>query len=86
MRIKIVATNTMASPPQYIGKDAEISESLIADGCSILGSVENSVLSHGVHINENSTVRDSVIMPNVKIGKNVIRKLKKNADSLLTKL
>ncbi|SCH91865.1 glucose-1-phosphate adenylyltransferase [Romboutsia sp. 1001713B170207_170306_H8] len=67
-----IYTNTMASPPQYIGKDADIREALIADGCSILGDVENSVLSHGVHIDENSTVKDSVIMPNVKIGKNVI--------------
>jgi len=66
-----IYTNTMASPPQYIGKDAEINESLIADGCSILGQVENSVLSHGVYIDENSSVKDSVIMPNVKIGKNV---------------
>ena len=67
----IIYTNTMASPPQYIGKDADISEALIADGCSILGDVENSVLSHGVYVDENSTVKDSVIMPNVKIGKNV---------------
>lgn len=66
-----IYTNTMASPPQYIGKDADISEALIADGCSILGYVENSVLSHGVYVDENSTVKDSVIMPNVKIGKNV---------------
>ncbi len=66
-----IYTNTMASPPQYIGKDAEINESLIADGCSILGQVENSVLSHGVYIDENSSIKDSVIMPNVKIGKNV---------------
>lgn len=66
-----IYTNTMASPPQYIGKDADISEALIADGCSILGDVENSVLSHGVYVDENSTVKDSVIMPNVKIGKNV---------------
>lgn len=69
-----IYTNTMASPPQYIGKDAQISEALIADGCSILGSVNNSVLSHGVNIDVNSEVKDSVIMPNVKIGKNVIIK------------
>ena len=67
-----IYTNTMANPPQYIGKNAQINESLIADGCAILGEVENSVLSHGVYIDENSSVKDSVIMPNVKIGKNVI--------------
>ncbi|MGL5694411.1 MAG: glucose-1-phosphate adenylyltransferase, partial [Peptostreptococcaceae bacterium] len=69
-----IYTNTMASPPQYIGKEAQISEALIADGCSILGTVDNSVLSHGVQIDENSEIKDSVIMPNVKIGKNVIIK------------
>ncbi|MGL5330411.1 MAG: glucose-1-phosphate adenylyltransferase [Peptostreptococcaceae bacterium] len=69
-----IYTNTMASPPQYIGKDAQISESLIADGCSILGSVNNSVLSHGVCIDKESEIKDSVIMTNVKIGKNVIIK------------
>jgi glucose-1-phosphate adenylyltransferase len=67
-----IYTNTMAMPPQYIGKDAVIKNSLVADGCMILGSVEQSVLSHGVSVGENSKVKDSVIMPNVTIGKNVI--------------
>ncbi|MEF9990715.1 MAG: glucose-1-phosphate adenylyltransferase [Romboutsia sp.] len=66
-----IYTNTMAMPPQYIGKNANIKKSLVADGCIVLGDVENSVLSHGVVIGEGSIVRDSVIMPNVKIGKNV---------------
>ena len=67
-----IYTNTMDLPPQYIGKHAKVREVLIADGCSVLGSVENSVLSHKVEIGEGSEVRNSVIMPNVKIGKNVI--------------
>jgi len=67
-----IYTNTMAMPPQYVGKDAVTNNSLVADGCIILGSVEQSVLSHGVSIGENSKIKDSVIMPNVTIGKNVI--------------
>lgn len=67
-----IYTNTMSMPPQYIGKDSNIQKSLVADGCRVLGKVENSVLSHGVLIDSDSIVKDSVIMPNVKIGKNVI--------------
>jgi len=67
-----VYTNTMSMPPQYIGKDSEIQKSLVADGCRVLGNVEHSVLSHGVSVGSGSTIKDSVIMPNVKIGKNVI--------------
>ncbi len=67
-----IYTNTMAMPPQYVGKGAVIKNSLVADGCVLLGKIENSVLSHGVLVGENSEIKDSVIMPNVKIGKNVI--------------
>ena len=67
-----IYTNTMDLPPQYIGKYASVKESLVADGCSVLGSVENTVLSHKVEVGEGSTIRNSVIMPNVKIGKNVV--------------
>ena len=67
-----IYTNTMDLPPQYIGKYASVKESLVADGCSVLGSVENTVLSHKVEVGEGSTIRNSVIMPTVKIGKNVV--------------
>ena len=55
-----------------IGKDSDIQKSLVADGCKVLGKIENSVLSHGVSVGSDSIIKDSVIMPNVKIGKNVI--------------
>lgn len=67
-----IYTNTMAMPPQYIGKDSSVNESLVADGCIVLGNIQSSVLSHGVYVGEKTVIKDSVIMPNVKIGKNVI--------------
>ena len=67
-----IYTNTMSMTPQYIGKDSDIQKSLVADGCKVLGKIENSVLSHGVSVGSDSIIKDSVIMPNVKIGKNVI--------------
>ena len=43
-----------------------------ANGCSLLGTIDNTVLSHKVDVGEGSIIRNSVIMPNVTIGKNVV--------------
>lgn len=67
-----IYTDTMAMPPQYIGEDANIKNSILVDGCRVFGSVENTVLSHGVTVGEGSIIKDSVIMSNAKIGKNVV--------------
>lgn len=66
-----IYTVNSANPPQYIGKDAVVKNSLVTEGCNIFGTAENSVLFEGVHLGKNSVVKDSVIMPNVKIGDNV---------------
>jgi glucose-1-phosphate adenylyltransferase len=58
-------------PPQYIAPEAKVSRSMINEGCSVYGTVDHSVLFYGVRVGKDSIVRDSVIMPNVKIGRNV---------------
>ncbi|AGK55321.1 glucose-1-phosphate adenylyltransferase [Bacillus sp. 1NLA3E] len=58
-------------PPQYISPDAEILESLINEGCTIEGDVVRSVVFQGVTIESGAVIRESVIMPDVVIGKNV---------------
>lgn len=63
---------TPAKPPQYIGTNAKINNSLIVEGCSILGTVNNSVIFPGVYVGENTIIEDSVIMSNTKIENNVI--------------
>lgn len=68
---KIYSAN-LAYPPHYIGDKAVINQSLINEGCLIYGRVSYSVISTGVIIGDNSEVKDSIIMPNVKIGKNVL--------------
>lgn len=59
-------------PAQYVAPTAEIRRSLINDGCSVYGEVESCVLFNGVKVGEGSFIKDSVIMPNVKIGSKVI--------------
>ena len=57
--------------PQYIGNNASIETSIINEGCHIEGEINHSVLFYGVDVAEGSLVKDSVIFPNVKIGKDV---------------
>lgn len=67
---KIYSDNQIR-PAQHIGEKAKIANSLIVEGCIVNGEVEDSVLSQGVTVGKNTIIRDSVIMPNVKIGDNV---------------
>ncbi len=58
---KIHSRNPLA-PPEYIGDDAEVSDSMVALGCEIHGKVEHSVLASNVVIEKGAYVKDAVIM------------------------
>jgi glucose-1-phosphate adenylyltransferase len=49
-----------------------IENSLISQGCTIKGRVENSVLSPGVWVDEEAEVRNSIIMANSFIGRHSV--------------
>jgi len=53
--------------PQYIGESAEVTESMISDGTIVLGKVNESIVSSGVSIAQNSKVLGSIIMQNAVI-------------------
>jgi glucose-1-phosphate adenylyltransferase len=59
-------------PPHYVSMTATVKRSLVNEGCSVFGDVDHSVLFYGVQVADGSIIRDSVIMPNVKIGSNVV--------------
>lgn len=59
-------------PPQYIGEDAAVKNSVVTEGCKVFGEVTNSVLFPGVHIAKGAKVVDSVIMPNTKIKEDAV--------------
>ena len=63
---RIYSKNT-ARPPQFVGKDAVIDNSLISEGCRIYGTVINSVVSGGVIVEEGAIVKDSVVMEDVVV-------------------
>jgi glucose-1-phosphate adenylyltransferase len=71
---KIYSTSP-TMPPQYVGKDAVVKNSIVTEGCEILGEVVNSVLFSGVHVGAGTKIVDSVIMPNTKLkaGSSVLK-------------
>ncbi|AIY84314.1 MAG: glucose-1-phosphate adenylyltransferase [Clostridium baratii] len=59
-------------PAQFIGKDAKVKNSLVVEGCTVYGEVENSVIFQGVHVGKNTVIKNSVIMTNAYIEDDVI--------------
>lgn len=58
--------------PARYGTDAKVMESMVADGCSIDGRVENSMIFRAVRIGKGAVVKNSVIMQNTVIEDNCI--------------
>lgn len=67
-----IYSQNISRPPQFVGKNAKIENSIISEGCIIHGQVSNSVIFPGVQIDENARVANSIIMSDCVIGKNVI--------------
>ncbi|WP_313641176.1 glucose-1-phosphate adenylyltransferase [Paenibacillus sp.] len=66
-----IFTRNPNQPAQYVAPGAKVSGCIINEGCIVHGEVNHSVLFYGVEVGEGSVITDSVIMPKVKIGKNV---------------
>ena len=65
-----VFSNSNMYPPQYIGREANIHNSLICNGCTVYGSVNHSILGSGAVVSAGSVIEDSVVLPNAWIGRN----------------
>ncbi len=63
---QIYARNN-AYPSSYIDEDAKISNSFVAEGSEVYGTVKHSVISVGCTIGKGALVEDSVVMPGVVI-------------------
>ena len=60
---KIHSRNPLA-PPEHIGENGVVKNSMIALGCEIDGVVENSILGSNVIVEKGATVKDSVVLAN----------------------
>ena len=65
-----IYTKVRDCAPALYGLHADVSGSLIADGCKIDGSVDNSVLFRNVHVTRGAKVRNCILMQGSMIGAN----------------
>lgn len=64
-----IYSNSNMYPPGYNGPDAVVDNSLICNGCSVLGTVKHSILSFGVQVEEDAKVIDSILLPGAVVKK-----------------
>lgn len=67
-----IYTKTKDEPPAKYGKEAVVTNSLVASGCVIEGEVENSVLFRGVHVAKGAKVKNCIIMQDSQIYENAV--------------
>jgi glucose-1-phosphate adenylyltransferase len=65
-----IYTKVKDEAPAKFNEEAEVKNSIIADGCIIEGTVENSVLFRGVTVKKGAVVKDSIIMQGSIIEEN----------------
>lgn len=67
-----IFTKVKDEPPAKYNEEAEVKNSIVADGCIIEGKVENSILFRGVKVKKSAVIRNSIIMQNTEVCENVI--------------
>lgn len=66
-----IYTRVNNSSPVVYKSTANVEGSMIADECTIEGTVINSVIFRGVHVGKDSVVKDSVLFHGTYVGNNV---------------
>ena len=68
---KIHSRNPLA-PPEHIGADGVVKNSMVALGCEIDGVVENSILGSNVIVEKGAVVKDAVVLANSVIKEGAV--------------
>ena len=66
-----IYTKVRNSAPTRYASSSCVKNSLVADGCTIDGTVENSIIFRGVKISRGATVKNSILFQDTVIGENV---------------
>jgi glucose-1-phosphate adenylyltransferase len=65
-----IYTKVKDEAPAKFNEEAEVRNSIVADGCIIEGTVENSVLFRGVTVKKGAVVKDSIVMQESVVEEN----------------
>lgn len=64
-----IYTKVRDEAPAFYSNSSKVSDCLIADGCTINGKVETSVIFRGVSVEEGAAIKNSVIMQGTIVGR-----------------
>lgn len=65
-----VYTKVKDETPAKYNEEADVTNSIIADGCIIEGTVQNSVLFRGVTVKRGAVIKDSIVMQGTTLEEN----------------
>ena len=68
---RAVYTKLRNSAPTVYAEGSKVSNSYVADGCVIEGTVENSIIFRGVHVGKGTVVKNSILLQDTYTGTNV---------------
>ncbi len=71
IKTRPIYTKVRNSAPTRYAESSVVKNSLVADGCIIDGTVENSIIFRGVKISRGATVKNSILFQDTVIGENV---------------
>ena len=66
-----IYTKIRNSAPTKYAEGAEVKNSLLADGCVIEGTVENSILFRNVHVGKGTVVKNCILLQDTYVGSGV---------------
>jgi len=67
-----IYTKILDEPPTRYFKGCNVTNSLVANGCLIKGTVQNSIISRKVTIGKGAIIKDCLIMQNCEIKENAV--------------
>ena len=70
-----IMANPGVNPPHYIGAEGSVTDCLLGNGCTVLGTADHSIISTNSFVGANAEVVDSVLLPGavVKEGARLYR-------------
>lgn len=62
-----ILSNSSTQPPNYIGPDGNVDDSIVANGCHVYGTVEHSILSSDAYVGKRAFIKDSILLPGARV-------------------
>ena len=63
-----VRTKVRSDVSTYYSEAAQVKNCLVADGCFIEGSIENSILFRGVRVGKGASIQNCIVMQDTAVG------------------